>query len=44
MTEIETGEGKIYLATVIDAFSRRCLGYAIRADSKSWGSWKHAGS
>ncbi|WP_420706302.1 IS3 family transposase [Streptomyces sp. NRRL S-475] len=26
MTEIETGEGKIYLATVIDAFSRRCLG------------------
>lgn len=29
MTEIETGEGKIYLATVIDAFSRRCLGYAM---------------
>ena len=29
MTEIETGEDKIYLATVIDAFSRRCLGYAM---------------
>ncbi|WAX76397.1 IS3 family transposase [Streptomyces sp. KMM 9044] len=29
MTEIATGEGKIYLATVIDAFSRRCLGYAM---------------
>ncbi len=29
MTEIETGEGKMYLATVIDAFSRRCLGYAM---------------
>jgi transposase InsO family protein len=29
MTEIETGEGKIYLATVIDAFSRRCLGCAM---------------
>ncbi len=31
MTEIETGEGKIYLATVIVAFSRRCLGYAMGA-------------
>jgi putative transposase len=29
MTEIETGEGKLYLATVIDLFSRRCLGYAM---------------
>ncbi|MEU6223810.1 hypothetical protein [Streptomyces sp. NPDC047042] len=29
MTEIATREGKIYLATVIDAFSRRCLGYAM---------------
>src|SRR5690606_23921875 len=29
MTEIGTGEGKIYLATVLDAFSRRCLGYAM---------------
>ena len=28
MTEIETGEGKIYLATVIDTFSRHCPGYA----------------
>ncbi|MCH0561551.1 IS3 family transposase [Streptomyces sp. MUM 16J] len=31
MTEIETGEGKLYLATVIDLFSRRCLGYAMGA-------------
>ncbi|WP_420082649.1 IS3 family transposase (plasmid) [Streptomyces sp. JL4002] len=29
MTEIDTGEGKLYLATVIDLFSRRCLGYAM---------------
>ncbi|MEU6497843.1 IS3 family transposase [Streptomyces sp. NPDC046984] len=29
MTEIETGEGKLYLATVIDLFSRRLLGYAM---------------
>lgn len=29
MTEIETGEGKVYLATVIDLFSRRLLGYAM---------------
>jgi transposase InsO family protein len=29
MTEIATSEGKLYLATVIDAFSRRCLGYAM---------------
>lgn len=29
MTEIVTGEGKVYLATVIDMFSRRMLGYAI---------------
>jgi putative transposase len=29
MTEIATGEGKCYLATVIDMFSRRMLGYAI---------------
>jgi transposase InsO family protein len=28
MTEIVTGEGKLYLATVIDLFSRRLLGYA----------------
>ncbi|WP_107120613.1 IS3 family transposase, partial [Streptomyces griseoruber] len=28
MTEIDTGEGKLYLATVIDLFSRRLLGYA----------------
>ncbi|MFI2206092.1 IS3 family transposase [Streptomyces sp. NPDC020192] len=27
MTEIDTGEGKLYLATVIDLFSRRLLGY-----------------
>jgi hypothetical protein len=29
MTEIITGEGKLYLATVIDLFSRRLLGYAM---------------
>jgi transposase InsO family protein len=29
MTEIDTEEGKLYLATVIDLFSRRCLGYAM---------------
>jgi putative transposase len=29
MTEIETSEGKLYLATVIDLFSRRLLGYAM---------------
>jgi transposase InsO family protein len=29
MTEIETGEGKFYLATVLDLFSRRLLGYAM---------------
>ena len=28
MTEIPTDEGKLYLATVIDLFSRRLLGYA----------------
>lgn len=29
MTEIVTTEGKLYLATVIDLFSRRLLGYAM---------------
>ncbi|MFE2179238.1 IS3 family transposase [Streptomyces sp. NPDC059455] len=29
MTEIETGEGRLFLATVIDLFSRRLLGYAM---------------
>ncbi|MDQ0958100.1 transposase InsO family protein [Streptomyces sp. B4I13] len=31
MTEIDTGEGKLYLASVHDAFSRRALGYAMGA-------------
>ncbi|MFD7284195.1 IS3 family transposase [Streptomyces sp. NPDC059862] len=31
MTEIETGEGKLYPATVIDLFSRRLLGCAMGA-------------
>ncbi|MGW7365904.1 DDE-type integrase/transposase/recombinase [Streptomyces sp. NPDC054841] len=31
LTEIDTGEGKLYLATVIDLFSRRWLGYAMGA-------------
>ncbi|MFE5588610.1 IS3 family transposase [Kitasatospora sp. NPDC056531] len=31
MTEIDTGEGKLYLAMVIDLFSRRLLGYAMGA-------------
>lgn len=31
LTEVLTGEGKLYLATVIDLFSRRLLGYAMSA-------------
>ena len=31
MTEIPTDEGKLYLATVLDLFSRRLLGYATSA-------------
>lgn len=31
MTEIVTEEGKLYLATAIDLFSRRLLGYAMAA-------------
>lgn len=29
LTEIDTDEGKLYLATVLDLFSRRMLGYAM---------------
>jgi putative transposase len=29
LTEVDTGEGKLYLATVLDLFSRRLLGYAM---------------
>jgi putative transposase len=29
LTEVETDEGKLYLATVLDLFSRRLLGYAM---------------
>jgi putative transposase len=29
LTEVETDEGKLYLATVLDLFSRRMLGYAM---------------
>ncbi|MFG3405877.1 DDE-type integrase/transposase/recombinase [Streptomyces sp. NPDC048142] len=29
MTEIDTGEGTLHLASVHDAFSRRALGYTI---------------
>ncbi|MEU3163943.1 DDE-type integrase/transposase/recombinase [Streptosporangium sp. NPDC006930] len=31
VTQIDTGEGKLYLATVEDLFSRRLLGYAMSA-------------
>lgn len=31
LTEIEAGEGTLYLATVVDLFSRRLLGYAMAA-------------
>jgi putative transposase len=27
--ELETGEGKLYLAAVVDCFSRRCVGWAM---------------
>jgi putative transposase len=29
LTEVDTDEGKLYLATVLDLFSRRLLGYAM---------------
>ncbi|QHC23381.1 hypothetical protein [Streptomyces sp. GS7] len=38
-TEIETGEGKLYLATVIDLRSRRLLGYAMNAGNASCAAW-----
>ena len=31
VTQIPTGEGPLHLATVLDLFSRRCLGYAMGA-------------
>jgi transposase InsO family protein len=31
LTEVQTDEGKLYLATVLDLFSRRMLGYAMAA-------------
>ncbi|MFE5947561.1 IS3 family transposase [Streptomyces sp. NPDC056480] len=39
MTEIVTGEGKVYLATVIDLFSRRLLGYAMGAHGVAAKTW-----
>jgi putative transposase len=29
LTDISTWEGKLYLAVVIDCFSRRCVGWAM---------------
>ena len=29
LTEIRTWEGKLYLAVVVDCFSRRCVGWAM---------------
>jgi putative transposase len=29
LTEVATWEGKLYLAVVVDAFSRRCVGWAM---------------
>src|SRR3546814_6553815 len=35
ITEIRTWEGKLYLATVIDLYSRRLLGFAIAEHCKA---------
>lgn len=35
ITEIATWEGKLYLATVIDLYSRRLLGFAIADNRKT---------
>lgn len=42
MTGIDTGEGKLYLATVIDLFSRRLLGYAMGARHDAELVWPHS--
>jgi putative transposase len=35
LTEIATWEGKLYLAVVIDCFSRRCVGWAMAEHMRS---------
>jgi putative transposase len=42
MTEIVTDQGKLYLATVIDLFSRRLLGYAVSEHHDAWALFRQA--